>query len=411
MHPPFTLSRDRPPHSKQGHRFTMGEKMMREIDFVQHNKEVTRIWASFEAGQPIRVPVGHFTIGARIWMGDPALNTEGITWEAFSENPAIMYDVQLQYKYYLHHHVIHDIKMGIPENGWTTGLNFNNVTEFAWLGNDILYPRGRVPISRPKYAGDRRYEVLEKGMPGPFDGFMGKVREYYEYFGERASRELFHGKPVHVDQPGLRSDGPFTIAVGIRGQEILYEMLADPDYYHALMEFITEATIRRIVAWRAYHGVEERPQCGSLADDAIQMLSTETYKACVLPYHKQFFEALYGEGPHGMHLCGNVQRHLPTIVEELNVKSFDTGYPIRFETLREEVGEDVLIQGGVHVGILRNGSVEDVTRETKQILKSGIKRGGKFIMKEANNMPPLVPLENLWAMYETVRQYGRYDPA
>ena len=379
------------------------------MDFAEHNAEVKRVWETFEAGNPIRVPVGNFTIGARIWMGNPALNTRGITWEAFSNDPAVMYDVQLEYKYYLHHNVPHDIEMGIAEDGWTTGLNFNNVTEFAWLGNDVVYPQGRVPVSRPRYAGDRRYEILEKGIPGPFDGFLAKVREYYEYFGDRASRELFHGKPVRVDQPGLRSDGPFTIAVGIRGQEILYEMLADPDYYHALMDMITEATIQRIKAWREYHGVEKRPQSGGLADDAIQMLSTETYKACVLPYHKRFFEALYGEGPHGMHLCGNVQRHLPTIIQELNVHQFDTGYPIDFETLRDEVGEKVLIQGGVHIGILRNGSVGDVVTETRRILDSGITRGGKFILKEANNMPPCVPLENLWAMYETVREYGRYD--
>ena len=81
-----------------------------------------------------------------------------------------------------------------------------------------------------------------------------------------------------VDQPGLHTDGPFAIAVGIRGQEILYEMLADPDTYHALMDMITEATIQRIKAWREVHGVEKRPQSGGLADDAIQRLSTETYK-------------------------------------------------------------------------------------------------------------------------------------
>jgi uroporphyrinogen-III decarboxylase len=383
--------------------------MTRTIDFAEHNAEVKRVWEAFEAGNPIRVPVGRFTIGARIWMGNPALNTRGITWERFSSDPAVMYDVQLEYKHYLHHNVPHDIEMGIPKDGWTIGLNFNNVTEFAWLGNEVVYPRGRVPVSQPRYTGDRRYEVLERGMPGPFDGFYAKVREYYEYFCERAAGEMFHGKPVQIDRPGLGSDGPFTLAVGIRGQEILYEMLADPDYYHALMGFITEATIQRIKAWRAYHGVGERPQCGGLADDAIQMLSTETYKACVLPYHRRYFEALYGEGPHGMHLCGDVQRHLPTIVQELHVKQFDTGYPIDFGTLRGEVGEDVLIQGGVQVGILRYGSASDVAKETRRILDSGILRGRRFILKEANNMPPCVPLDNLWAMYDTVREYGRYD--
>jgi uroporphyrinogen-III decarboxylase len=35
--------------------------------------------------------------------------------------------------------------------------------------------------------------------------------------------------------------------------------------------------------------------------------------------------------------------------------------------------------------------------------------GGKFILREGNNLAPFTPLENLWAMYETAKEYGRYD--
>jgi uroporphyrinogen-III decarboxylase len=107
-----------------------------------------------------------------------------------------------------------------------------------------------------------------------------------------------------------------------------------------------------------------------------------------------------------MHLCGNVQRHLPTLVKELNIKSFDTGYPINFNRLRGEVGEDVEIQGGVPVAELLEGSPAEIYQKTEAILGSGIRQGGKFIMKEANNLPPCVPLENLQAMYSATRQAG-----
>ena len=112
---------------------------------------------------------------------------------------------------------------------------------------------------------------------------------------------------------------------------------------------------------------------------------------------------------HSMHLCGNVQRHLPGLVKELNIKSFDTGYPINFNSLRGEIGEDVEIQGGVPVVELLNrasGSPAEVYQRTEAILSSGIRQGGKFIMKEANNLPPCVPLENLQAMYSATRQAG-----
>ncbi len=46
------------------------------------------------------------------------------------------------------------------------------------------------------------------------------------------------------------------------------------------------------------------------------------------------------------------------------------------------------------------------TGRTESILRSGIRQGGKFIMREANNLPPCVPLENLQAMYSATRQVG-----
>jgi uroporphyrinogen-III decarboxylase len=110
-----------------------------------------------------------------------------------------------------------------------------------------------------------------------------------------------------------------------------------------------------------------------------------------------------------MHLCGNVQRHFPTLIKELNVRSFDTGYPIDFTTLRDDIGEGVEIQGGVKVSDLLMGTPESVSDLTRTILESGIMRGGKFIIKEANDLAPGVPLANMQAMYAAVKKYGIYS--
>jgi uroporphyrinogen-III decarboxylase len=175
------------------------------------------------------------------------------------------------------------------------------------------------------------------------------------------------------------------------------------------MDFIVTATLRRVKAWREYLGIGVKPARGGIADDIIQLISTDAYREHVLPYHKRLLGELYGSGPHQMHICGDVQRHFPTLIEELDIDRFDTGFPIRWETLRGEVGEGVHIQGGVHVNLLLNGTPDQVRAETRRILESGIMRGGRFILKEANNMPPRVPEANLRAMYETARERGRYD--
>lgn len=377
------------------------------IDFAEHNAEVKHVWDAYNLGNPIRVPMT-LGMGPRILLMNPKLNTEGITWEEFSNDPELMFQTWLKYKYYVHHNIPHDIEMGIPSQ-WDIYVEFVNIFEAAWFGCDIYYPEGQCTAAKPRYTGDRRNEIFDRGIPSPFDGFMARVREYYEYFVDRAKNIEFHNRPVYVYPPSpLNTHGPLTIAVDLRGSEIFTDMLIDEDYYHKLMSFITEAVIARILAWREYLGIDLRPQVGAWTDDAIQMISVDTFKTHVLPYHRRLIEALWGEGPHSLHLCGNVQRHLPMLIHELNVKTFDTGFPISFSTLREEVGDDVTIYGGVRVSTLLNGNPEDVQNEARDILMSGIMRGGKFIMKEANNLPPCVPIENISAMYSAVKEYGKY---
>jgi hypothetical protein len=381
---------------------------MERTDFSQYNDEVRQVWDAYGQGKPIRVPMV-LTSVPRIWVLDPTLNREGILWKDYLNHPEVMFDVCLKHKYYVVHTIPQDDEMGIPAEQWNIYLEFGNVYEEAWLGCEVVYPEGQIATTRPRYTGEARYEVFERGMPGPFDGFMGWEREVYEFALQKASREEFHGRPVKIAPPNaLGTDGPLTVANGLRGSQLFEDMLSDEDYYHQLMSFVTEAIIARIKAWRLYLGFELKPARGGIADDAIQFISTRLYREKVLPYHRRIFSALFGEGPHSMHICGNVQRHFPILIQELNVKSFDTGFPINFSTLRDEVGEEVEIQGGVPVGSLLNDSPQEIFQKTKEILLSGIMRGGKFIMKEANDLAPCVPLANMEAMYAATRQHGIY---
>jgi hypothetical protein len=381
---------------------------MERMDFAQHNQEVRQVWDAYGQGKPIRVPM-LLTSVPRIWVLDPALNREGVLWKDYLNHPEIMYDICRKHKYYVAHTIPQDDEMGLPASHWNIYLEFGNVYEEAWLGCEIIYPEGQIATTIPRYKGEAKFAVFERGLPDPFDGFMAKEREFYEFAVHKASQEEFCGCPVKIVPPNaLGTDGPLTVANGIRGSQIFEDMLSDEDYYHQLMSFVTEAIIIRLRAWRQYLGFDLKPARGGIADDAIQFISARLYREKVLPYHRRIFSELFGEGPHSMHLCGNVQRHFPTLIQELNVKSFDTGFPINFTTLRDEVGEDVDIQGGVPVGSLLNESPAEIYQKTKEILLSGIMRGGKFIMKEANDLAPCVPLANMEAMYAATRQYGKF---
>ena len=380
------------------------------MDYTQHNEEVRQVWQAYREGHPTRVPMSLVT-EMRWYLLDPELNRDGITWEAYLNDPKIMFEMCLKHAYAVRHRIpCQDTILGIPDEGWSVGPFFANIIDEAWFGCEIIYPEGQAATTVPRFAGKRKYEVLEQGIPGPFDGILGKIWEYYGLFKDMAAGREFYGRPVSIRLPQpLSFDGLLTVANGLRGSELLEDMLADEEYYHSLMDLVTEASIQRIKAWRELCSVDLCPPSGGIADDAIQFISTALYREKVLPYHKRFVSALYGEGPMSMHLCGNVQRHLPTIIRELNVRSFDTGFSINFNTLRDQVGDDVEIRGGVRVPDLLSCSPDEIYTKTRDILTSGIKRGGKFIMAEANDLAPRVSLANLEAMYRATKEFGLYQ--
>lgn len=376
-----------------------------ERDFTRHNEETRQIWDAYLSRRPIRPPMV-LTSVQRIWVLDPVLNTQGITWQQYLNDPRCMFEVSLAHRYHVAHRIPQDAEMGIPKERWNISLEFGNIIEEAWFGCEVIYPEGDIATTRPRFTGETKEEVFEKGFPDPFSGFMRKIREDYEQICAMAAGYEYYGRPVHINPPTPTfSDGPLTVANGLRGTQIFEDMFVDEDYYHRLMDFVTTAIIARVQAWRAYLGQDLRPQHGFFADDAIQNLSVKTYQEKVLPYHKRLISELVGTGPHGIHLCGNAQRHFPLLMHELAIDTFDTGFPINFNTLRGEVGEGVEIQGGVRVADLLAGPPAAIREKTHAILNSGITRGGRFILKEANDLPPCVPFAHLEAMYAAAQEF------
>ena len=72
------------------------------------------------------------------------------------------------------------------------------------------------------------------------------------------------------------------------------------------------------------------------------------------------------------------------------------------------LGPDVEVSGGVHVELLRAGPPEAIRAEVKRILSSGICEGGRFVLRDANNLAPHTPPEHIEVMYQACREYGHY---
>ncbi len=389
----------------------MGSFLKQPIDFVKHNEESRAVMEAFRAGKPIRVPV-MATGSITNYLHNPELNVNGWTFDQFFQDPEIQIKAQLEYQYWRRHNLMDDDEKGLPEK-WYLGVDFQNSYDASWAGGPVHYQGLLLPDTLPIF--DEHKEKLYD-MPEllPIDGgLIGKAMEYIDFMEDYCKTHTFHDRPIVAPQGflGEGTDGVLDLAYKLRGAaNLLIDMLEDEEYYSDLMEWITKNLIHRMKTLRKMH--EERwgvkPEGLFFADDAICMVSHNSYREFVLPYHKRIVDEFSAGKKISMHICGSNMQHFGGLMKELNVGMFDTGFPVDFGKMRADVGDDVVINGGPTVMICKDGTPEQVKAECRRILETGVAKNGNFLFIPANNMAPCTPVENIAAMYEAAHEFGTY---
>ncbi|MCE5340440.1 MAG: hypothetical protein LLF92_04855 [Planctomycetaceae bacterium] len=388
-----------------------------KIDFRAHNEEVARVWQAYNQGRPYRVPVS--VIGSITnYFLNPHVNTNGWSFRDFFENPEIHIQAQLEYQKWQRFHWVCDREMGLPEDGWSVSVDFQNSYDAGWVGCPLEYIPSQVPDTREilKEHKEKLYE-FPKELPVEH-GLMGRVLEFQDYMFDSCKHREYEGRPVHVMQMtcGEGTDGPLDLAYKLRGADnLLVDMLTDEKYYHDLMTWITDNLIRRmkLMRQRRWDKFPESPDKDKFkqakfcfADDAIALVSAKHYQEYVYPYHKRLVDEFCDGSYVGIHLCGDATRHFSFLANHLNVRSFDTGFPVDHGRLRKELGMDVEIKGGPTVMVIKDGTIEDIRSEVQRICHSGVMAGGKFVMIAANNLAPGTPVQNIQELYAAAKLYG-----
>jgi len=389
-------------------------------DFKRHNEENELVWRAYHLGKPYRIPV-IISGSIRNLFENPQLNNTVYTFKDFFENPEAQIKAQLTYQKWVRYNLICDREMGPPKEGWSINVDFQNSYEQGWFGCPLKYNENYVPDTVEILKEDK-YRLYEMNPPDSLKGnLLGKAMEFFEYMQNKCPKMEFEGLPVNPPKsiPGEGTDGPFTVAAKLRGTtELCTDIYEDPKYFHDLLTFVTENSIRRmktIREWR-WKRFPHSPDKGkykmpnwSFADDSIAILSVASYKECILPYHKRLVEEFSDGGHIKIHLCGDATHLFKFLKEELNVYSFDTGFPVDFGKLREELGPEVEIYGGPNIMLLKDEPVDTIRSEVKRICKSGIMNGGRFVLREGNNLAPCTPIEHIGALYEAGKEFGYYE--
>lgn len=375
-----------------------------------HNAEAAEVWSAFKARKPCRSPV---TLGVAMqyYHANQELNAgpgRKMDFESYSTRADVMLENQLRCAAWRAENIapFTDDPVGLPDQ-WQVRVDLQTYDEAAYFGAPVYFLPDQVPDTKPILEGDRKNFLFDQGLPDPLTGgWYAQAHRLYDEMMELIQRQPeYLGRPVQMTPFGVWTEGPMTLAMALRGNELLTDLIDSPDYVQQLLEYLTEGSIARINAHQRFFGLSEKEPEIFFADDAIQMISVKALKRFLVPIYKKLIAGVSTGEKVKIHLCGNATRHFKTLCDELGTCEFETGFPVDFAALRKELGPDVILQGGPTVMTLRDGTPEDVRAETLRILNSGVADQGQFILREANNLAPNTPFANLDAMYQAARSW------
>ncbi len=190
--------------------------------------------------------------------------------------------------------------------------------------------------------------------------------------------------------------GPFTLVCQLAGSTaVLMEGARRPDALRPYLDFAVELGIeygrRQVAAGADVITVEDMSA-------SLDLTSPRLYQHLILPAQQQLLAAI--PAPTILHICGSNTRILHLLhqagAEALSLED-------RTDLVQAVTAGDCAIVGGVPtVGVLQNGTPEDVRRACEESLSAGV-----HILAPGCGLPPLAPRENLEEMVRAARRWDR----
>jgi hypothetical protein len=291
-------------------------------------------------------------------------------------------------------------------------------------------PSGRMPKDGFYFDAIIRQEPIDESRLDPKEW----VEQTYGLYGEEELRFLEEQSRWWFENTeyalfgnfGGGSFGDIAIVVGphiphpkgIRDPEEFYiSHITRKDYIREIFERTLEIQMKNIEMYRQAAG--ERIQIIEINGNDFgaqngPFISPQLYRELYKPYHKAMNDWVHANTSWKtfFHSCGSNVAFLDDFheagVDILNpVQISATGMEPKF--LKENYGHDFVFWGGAvdtqHT--LPFGTAEQVRREAKANIDT-FKPGGGYVFNNVHNIQAGVPMDNILAMFDAVRESGNY---
>jgi uroporphyrinogen decarboxylase len=202
--------------------------------------------------------------------------------------------------------------------------------------------------------------------------------------------------------------GPFSLASEILDPQELLVTLLDPSkeaMVHRLLEYTYEQVLRYA---RALIDAGAHLTMVGESISGPDVCSPDIYRRFAFPYQKRLVETLRAEGKEvGMHICGNVTPIIEPVVDT-GALFLQVDYKIDHEVCKRVARGKTTLVGTVDPsGVMARGTPEDVVRAARHDIQYLAEDGG-FILGPGCTLPYTTPDENVAALVEAAKEFGRY---
>jgi uroporphyrinogen decarboxylase len=275
-----------------------------------------------------------------------------------------------------------------------TILDLNVIGEA--FGATLTYMPDVIPVHESAaIEGLEGIDKLEPKDPRR-DGRMPAIVKAAEFFAKKfsAEGELSFGG----------CEGPITAAGSLWGVEnLMRNMIKNPDLVHKVLSACTDTIIdfcnAQMDAGVLGIGLAE-PTASSTC------ISPEFFQKFAMPYIKKICRKVNSPA-FLLHVCGEAQELVKPVSKITNILIFSVDQ-VDLQRAKEDIGKKFLVLlGNVSTRLMRRGTLAEVEAATKQCIQEAA-AGGKFILSTGCDIAPGTPVENIEAMLQLGKTFGKY---
>lgn len=184
--------------------------------------------------------------------------------------------------------------------------------------------------------------------------------------------------------------------------------IEEPELLGDILEKLTQLNERQIELAVSHPSVGAIFYAEDMGFNNGPMLSPKWFREWVFPKHKRLADICHKHNkPFLIHSCGRIEMLMEDLIEYVGIDarhSFqDNVEPV--EEVYKKYHHRIAILGGVDVGLLANGSPEQVRKRVREILEVCGRDGG-FALGSGNSVTNFCKIENYYAMIDEARKWN-----